>query len=546
MPPLASTSTAQLPGFRTSRPRRAAATTAQGKTRAHLLLAQPPQPGTTTTGKGKGKGKARTTDDYDEYVQEQEYAPGRGQLQRRKRGGGGGAKGKKRARESEDEGESGGTTPREREDDDEDDNEAALERMEQKRARKRARKDEKRAAQLAQARAREALEDSMLLAVPAAFEGKGRTKGSRTGKGREKKKKQVQFETPASDGDAGALEGGVDEDEDDEDEDEDLALEDIDLADPMLLPAAERKRGRRFWRALEHGVYRSALHDVARGEADLGRALVQWEALRRAREVEEREEKAALEVVRAAREGTDSPGPSSKRRRSIGSFNPHRSLLPTPPALDDDDLEADEVRLRRKFDDDGHEVLPLPTSLALARMIRWPLHESALPASASDMSLEDALLASYERVQRVALGGPALPRLQPSRPRSAYAAGGPFASLDDDGVEPSDDDDDDNDSAADPLADVPDPLEWSDAPPALTSIPPLLSSMLLRLTDCVPKAPLPALDMRSEKKRADQMAKDDRKRGIDRDATAPGWEEVVALARESDVPEQCVATLSTL
>ncbi|BGP39193.1 hypothetical protein JCM10449v2_003131 [Rhodotorula kratochvilovae] len=525
MPPVASTSTAQLPGFRTSRPKRAAATAGAGKTRASL----------------RG-GKARRLEDraYDAQGEvDGEYAPLVGQVKRRRKkervveG-----KGKKRAREEEEE----------EEDDAED--EAALEKIERKRARKRAKKEARRQEQLAQVRAREAEEDAR--------------PPDKAPKAKGKAKKRVRIDLPPSDSDGeggGAREAvrpGEGEDDPaagaDEDDDDDLALEDIDLADPRTLPLAERRRGRRFWRALEHGVYRSALHDVATDKAHLGRALVEWEALRRARAREEADEKAQEDAVRTARDvsraasGSASPTPPPKKRRpGVGPHNPHRSLTPFDVAPPDSDGEADEgahLRPRRTFDDDGHEVLPLPSSTALARMARWPQHDPARSRaglSVSSDALEDAVLAAFERAQRLAPDGPALPRPRLTRPRSAYGADAPFAAEESDPSSSSSEDDDD--AGDDPLADESEPIEWDDAPAAVAAVPALLSSMLLRLTDCIPKAPLPALDLTKVKKRFDQMVKDDKKRGIDREGRAVGWEEVVAVARESGVGEHIVDKL---
>ncbi|GAA5894405.1 hypothetical protein JCM8208_006225 [Rhodotorula glutinis] len=572
MPPAASTSAAQLPGFRTSRPRRSAAAVA---TRANHLLANSLPPPLSSPAKRPGKGTARAREGYDDQsYDEEDYAPRAGQVQRRRRVGGRLDKGKKRAREEGSEGSTSGggegvTVPRKRarkgegqaaqlsqgearaQEEDEADEaamEAAYERMDAKRARKKAHKDEKRAEQLAQARAREALEDEAASQQsPLSLSGPGRARARAT--------KRVQFaglaaSAAGSDSDAG---GETDERAlDDGDGADDggfaqLVLDDVDLADPMLIPSAERRRGKRFWRALEHGVYCSALYDVAQGETHLGRALVQWEGLRRAREVEEREEQARVDAALSDEErATSSKKAPHQRLTGLRVHDPRRSVLPVHMGLANDDADAESTRLRRKFDDDGHELLPLPTSLALARMARWPQHPSSLPdartSTSSSLSLEDALLASYERAQRASQNGPSLP--EPTTPcaRSAYAADGPFAFLDDT-TSPAPDLEDDLPPPHDPFSDVPDPLEWSTAPPQLAALPSLLSSLLVRLTDCVPKAPLPAPDLRSAWARAEEMARDDRRRGLDRDRAAVGWEEVVAVARAGGVKESIVDTL---
>lgn len=580
MPPTASTSAAQLPGFRTSRPRRSAAAVA---TRANLILANslPPQLGSPNKGKGKGKARARESFD-DQSYDEEDYAPRAGQVQRRRRAGRA-EQGKKRAREVEQgEGSTGGTEgvtlPRKRartgdgraaqvsqgeqraqQDEDEVERgedeaaeaamDAALERMDAKRARKRARKDEKRAEQLAQARAREKLEDEAASQAPLA---RSAPLGG-PGRARARAAKRVQFAGLAASATGSDSDAGGETDEralDDPDGFDDgvlaqLVLDDIDLADPMLLPSAERRRGKRFWRALELGVCSSALHDVAQGEMHLGRALVQWEGLRRVREADERDEQARVDAARGDEERAAPSKKANQRLTGLRQHDPRRSVLPMHMGLADDDDDADSARLRRKFDDDGHEVLPLPTSLALARMARWPQHPSSLPDTrlSSSLSLEDALLASYERAQRATQGGPTLPPPPTPCARSAYAADGPCAFLDN-ASSPSLDLDDDPPPPHDALSDVPDPLEWSSAPPQLAALPALLSSLLTRLTDCVPKAPLPAPDQRSAWARAEEMARDDRRRGLDRDAAAVGWEEVVAVARAGGVKDRCVCSPS--
>ncbi|GAA5994317.1 uncharacterized protein JCM10292_001992 [Rhodotorula paludigena] len=332
-------------------------------------------------------------------------------------------------------------------------------------------------------------------------------------------------------------------------DDDSLGLDSVllDLADPLRLPADGHVRGKRFWQGLERGVYRSALHDVAHDRTHLGRALVEWETLRRRREAEE------LEFAAGTRTGLDdadgeevaasspsaTPRPLARRgpgrpRSSTYQVDPHNSLLPISLSRHSTDDDA----AQRRFDEDGREIIPLPSSVALAKMARWPSSHPSdaaeCPSSASSV-LDEALLASYEEAQRQARVVPPLPR-QRVKPRSAYSAGGPFAP-----ASPAASDSSGSGSDSDSLAEADEPLD--ELPPAIAAIPPLLSSIVTRLVDFVPKEPLPTYDLWSAAKRDEEARKDDKARGIERGNAAPGWEEVLACARETGVPEHILAKL---
>lgn len=356
----------------------------------------------------------------------------------------------------------------------------------------------------------------------------------------------------------------------------------IDWADPLSIPTAQPFRSRRYWQWLELGICTSAVHDVARDESHLGRTLVEWELLRQHRASEEalartaqpREDEegqngslragsAALDTPNGSRVGTPdppaeeekdeqddaTPRPTKRPRRrradiSLPSHDPNRALTPFPiTRASAEQLEVDE---------DGVNLLPLPSAVALAKMARWPVHSSLVqPPSeeegevevAQPDALEEALLAQYERFARLrnAATLPALAPPRTARAPSAYAPGGPFERRqdaemqDDSGTGPDSDSSDELDNLEndDDLL-----LEPESLPRSMTSIPPTIDKVLLRLLDLVPKAPLPAYDYWTQKTRTEELLKDDKRRGFVRDECAPGWEEVLAIAREMELPAQ--------
>ncbi|BGO90823.1 hypothetical protein NBRC10512v2_003079 [Rhodotorula toruloides] len=414
---------------------------------------------------------------------------------------------------------------------------------------------------------------------PPEVEEKGKEKRAKRKKGKEKaieapdkpkkkSKKRVRIATPAPASSGGA---GTDYSPSDADaSDADLPLQALegaslssdDWTDPLGIPSAQTVRGRKYWRLLDQGIYRSALHDAAREGMDLGRALVQWEALRRRREEEEEaaeEEWRALQLQKREEErneamkrkdddaadddesqaGTPAPGARKKRPSAKAAHDPCRSLHPFPLSRGPQNDDSDDPRHRLEYDSDGAEILPLPSSVALAKMARWPLHSSVLGSALGPDSLEDALAGEYERVYRRTRPDP-IPRLRRRGPRSAYGPDGPLAPSSP-SAQPDLDSSTENDYDSDPLnsdADSPVP------PPSLLALPSLLDQLLTRLADCVPKSAFPAYDYWSTRERDEEGRKDDRKRGVERDRRGVGWEEVVSVAREMGIDEQILETLS--
>ncbi|BGP23941.1 hypothetical protein Rt10032_c05g2350 [Rhodotorula toruloides] len=379
---------------------------------------------------------------------------------------------------------------------------------------------------------------------------------------KKKSKKRVRIATPApasSDGDgtdyAPSDGGASDEAEVVVRSNDGGEVENDDWTDLLGIPSAQTVRGRKYWRLLDQGIYRSALHDAARGEMDVGKALVQWEALRRRREEEEevaeekwrelqrergdvgkgtkRKDTDADEEGDRSRSGTPAAGTKKKRGSESTPHDPYRSLRPFPLSRDPKIDDADDPRHRLEYDSDGAEVLPLPSSVALAKMARWPLHSSVLgSADVEPDSLKDVLAAEYERVYRRTR--PGIPRIRERGPRSAYALDGPLTPSD-----PSAHADFDSSSDADS-----DPLDSDDdspsPPSSLLALPSLLSQVLTRLADCVPKSPFPAYDYWSTRERDEEGTKDDAKRGVERERRAVGWEEVVEVVREIGIHERRV------
>ncbi|GAA5987080.1 hypothetical protein JCM10908_001018 [Rhodotorula pacifica] len=347
--------------------------------------------------------------------------------------------------------------------------------------------------------------------------------------------------------------------------------DEIDWADPLSIPTMQPFRSRRYWQWLEFGIYTSALHDVASEKTHLGRALVEWELLRQHRAAEE---EGMSEARRSAMEedglsratsasGTPAgsmaatpdpehqpseededatPRPTKRPRKRHPSYDPNRGLTPFPLTREASD--------RLEVDEDGVSLLPLPSAVALAKMARWPLHSSLVQQpNSSGMGhadpLEEALLAQYERVARSRHEetAPLPDPLRQAKAPSAYGPGGPFEHMQD-GDLASDSDGSTSTSFEDNLANDDDQLLEPDSlPPSLAHIPRTIDSILLRLLDFVPKAPLPAYDYWMQRSRTEELLKDDRRHGFVRDECAPGWEEVLAIAKEMELPRHVLDKL---
>ncbi|GAA5886624.1 hypothetical protein JCM5296_005352 [Sporobolomyces johnsonii] len=366
------------------------------------------------------------------------------------------------------------------------------------------------------------------------------------------------------------------------DSDSDARTADNDYANPANLPPAVHRRSKTYWRSLEYGVYTSVVHDVAKSSADLGRMLLEWDALRRRREAEEKQEQEERKRTRDD-DGSDpatprpneeddgasvggSPAPKSKRGRPkrprLPSHDPSRSL--TPYALGG--YETGDTVGGGVEGDEQVKVLALPSSAALGRMARWPLHASAFGANEGGGTtrapkLEDELATLIAKARTRArrqgrIAQPAKAKEEKAKPRSAYAAGGPFADYSPSSPPSSSSSSDADSDLSVPLdsdLDIPSP---SNPTAPITS---LLSSLVLRLLDFVPKVPLPAYDIWAAEKREKNMrvmeleeqeaegAGDEDEENQERRRQkegVPGWEEVVALARESgDVPDHVVDKL---
>ncbi|GAA5860566.1 hypothetical protein JCM8547_000342 [Rhodosporidiobolus lusitaniae] len=417
------------------------------------------------------------------------------------------------------------------------------------------------------------------------------------------------------------------EEENDEDADGDnddleiLSFAALDYADPAFIPPNPGRKSQKYWRSIEYGVYRTALHDVARDRAELGRVLVEWEMLRRRRAAEEKEDEEREEAAREAEEGEEGaqqraddedrppspaplddpseddeqasdddlpppnqlqqtqtmkkkpPAPKAKLKpkkagvEGVGNsvlkalahlrHDPYRNLTPFPLPRDPDEA----AKILTIDPEDGTQLLPLPSSMALAKMARWPVHPEVYEegAAPSAKGFEEVLrdVAEEARVRdpkKKLVEEP--PREKRKRVRSAYGPGGPLegwgspprpsSAMSSSSSASSASDFEDSASNVDCDLDLP-PSTFSPSftPPVDTSsIPPLISTLLLRLLDFVPKSTFPAPDYSRAKKAADLNRALDLVHRTGRDENAPGWEEVLALARESEgVPDRVVDKL---
>lgn len=203
---------------------------------------------------------------------------------------------------------------------------------------------------------------------------------------------------------------GADDSTDDDDQ-----LNPDDYWDPRVLPINGAQRRTRELRKLEHGLYRSALYDTAINEMDLGRILLEWEAIKRRRRAEEEEQQEQVEAL----EGT--------RVEQLARPRTTRSRSGTPAAFTDreDTPGVPSAHL------DNSSVLPFPSALSLDLLSRWPLNPAAKEdPTNTEHTLSDSLWSlvssTTHHLQRL---NPALrkPPRPPPRTRSAYEINAPLA-----------------------------------------------------------------------------------------------------------------------
>lgn len=380
--------------------------------------------------------------------------------------------------------------------------------------------------------------------------------------------------------------GVLDDDEEEDEQGRQAREAALDYSNPSNLPRTnmghqQRRTSRKYWRGLEYGMYRSALYDAVSGggrdeggQNDLARLVWGWQDLvRRQRREEERngqlvEDAAADDEAEGKKEkrGKGRPrmprAPINERSGSATPRTPRRrtrsntdDYVSTNEARGEDDttMAATERANRDGGAEAEEDTLEVPKSQILEGMARWPLYPIELmnyfarSGQRVDLHSELEVLAEQTRRETAAArveGTEAQPRPRRRHRRkvpSAYATMSSQAT----GVRATEDNADESDSSCSSL-DLPSPP--SIYPPSFLEIPNTINSILTRLGDFVPKEPLPALDIWSVRAREDGMrqekaaqAKINKKEGrgkILRDK-APGWREVVAVARESDaVPKQ--------
>ncbi|ORY91554.1 hypothetical protein BCR35DRAFT_69748 [Leucosporidium creatinivorum] len=319
----------------------------------------------------------------------------------------------------------------------------------------------------------------------------------------------------------------------DESSDDDGELNPDHYWDPRVLPMNGAQRRTRELRKLEYGLYRSALYDAATNETDLGRILLEWEALKRRRRVEEQEQQ----------EQEQGPGGTrveqlARARRST------RSQSGTPaPLTDREDTPSTPFASL-----DDPDTLPFPSAFSLDLLSRWPLNPATLdtpstitqPISDSLWSLVSSTAHQLERLN------PALrpPPRRRARVRSAYETNAPLAlpstlaytgAPTTNGSAGGHDDLEDSESSSDSddLGSGDDDLDSLAPTPAQTStfghLSTSLDSLLMSLVDKIPAGPPPPLDFYTQQK---IKASQPRERVL-------GWETVLEVVKGMEgVPER--------
>jgi hypothetical protein len=322
------------------------------------------------------------------------------------------------------------------------------------------------------------------------------------------------------------------------------------------------------------------------GENDLARLIWGWEELvRREKRREEQEQELVVEEGDEGKEGEIKE--EKKKKKKIGrprlprasQRERERSVPITPRTArrrtrsstaggyssatgvgDEEDETGFEEAQRDNFvatgqeeegEEDDEPKLALPTSQVLNQMARWPLYPTELInyslQSGQRIDLHKELEILVEQTRRnnlrsssssqIEAAPPPLRRNRRPKIPSAYSRN-PSQSLE---PEDTEQDDTDSDSFSTSSLDISSPPPMY--PPSFLQIPQTITSVLSRLSDFVPKEPLPALDIWSVRARAEGMRidrearkKDGKKNTMDE---APGWEEVVRVARENEtIPKQ--------
>lgn len=293
---------------------------------------------------------------------------------------------------------------------------------------------------------------------------------------------------------------------------DDEAVRPDDYWDPRLLPVHQTQRRTRELRRLEYGGYRTALYDAVRDEMDLGKALIDWEAIKRDREREEAEaeEEGRTRVDVLARES----------RSRAGS----RSRVVTPMT----GSEAEGLPGLPEMGIGGKEVLPFPSAFSLDVLLRWPRaptsHGPDQQHDTMDEELWALITSTKTKLERI---NPALRRPPPHRPRprSAYAPGGPLADPSDAPI--TNEDDETTSSESDNLNSDDDDAPLPLLQPVHTTLSTTLDTLLHSLVEELPLGPPPPLDYYQQQ----QMSLKGRRKVPSR---VLGWESVVKVVRGMD------------
>ncbi|GAA6058841.1 hypothetical protein JCM10212_002785 [Sporobolomyces blumeae] len=354
-------------------------------------------------------------------------------------------------------------------------------------------------------------------------------------------------------------------------------LDPSDWAHPHNLPTSVHRRSKKYWRSLEYGTYASAVHDVSVARNDLGRAILEWEELRKLRERQEAEDAARSGATLGRRgsssgddengnadDGGDTPraGLRRSRRRSGAVQDASQSLAPSLTQSTLDDGPEEEAESQRV------EMLLLPSSKELNEIARWPIYpggaddgdDDSFRPNTLEFEAELRALATEARRRQRQTGGstngtgsttPRARQQKKEKAKSAYGTGGPFpATAADTTLDPTDpnldsasetelDSDGDSDELLSSSSDTSSQVSGTNADPSedVSRVASTISSVLLRLLDSVPKVPLPAQDIWSIKARNKALRTIERERREAEDADRAKKEKKAEKAREAGSEE---------